>query len=221
MDLKVEDLAELLNISEKTVHRWLSENKIPFYRHHQEYRFSRPEIEDWLLKEKLDYAAPLQPGKGSLQFSLYRALFRGDVLDHIEGETKEVLIQNAMNHMGKKFDLDPAVLTELLLDRENRMATALNEGIGIPHTRDFLLDTHFDVVLVLYPKKPIEYGALDGKPVHTLFFLFANEDNNHLHLLAKIAHLSSQEANRNFLQGRPSKELLLEKIKQWEAFLQI
>ncbi|HSX25884.1 MAG TPA: PTS sugar transporter subunit IIA, partial [Chlamydiales bacterium] len=61
------------------------------------------------------------------------------------------------------------------------------------------------------------YGALDNQPVHTLFFLFACDDKRHLHLLAKLAHLSSKPENLTFLQTHPSKAELLEMIKNWEA----
>ena len=48
MDLKIKDVAELLNISETTVRRWLVDGKIPAYRLNHQYRFSRIEIENWM-----------------------------------------------------------------------------------------------------------------------------------------------------------------------------
>lgn len=97
------------------------------------------------------------------------------------------------------------------------MPTALSNGVGVPHTRDFLLQESFDVVAVAFPEHPIEYGALDGQPVHSLFFLFACDDKRHLHLLAKLAHLSSNLENLAYLQSNPSKVQLLDYIKNWEA----
>ena len=99
------------------------------------------------------------------------------------------------------------------------MPTALSNGVGVPHTRDFLLQESYDVIAVVFPRKPIEYGALDGKPVNTLFFLFACDDKRHLHLLAKLAHLSSKAENLSFMKKHPSKPELLDYIKNWEANL--
>jgi PTS system nitrogen regulatory IIA component len=99
------------------------------------------------------------------------------------------------------------------------MPTALSNGIAVPHTRDFLLQESFDVVAVAFPKTPIEFGALDGRPVHTLFFLFACDDKRHLHLLAKLAHLSSKEENLRYLLTHPAKADLLEYVKNWESTL--
>lgn len=218
MDLKIKDVAELLNISESTVQKWISEGKIPSYRLNDQYHFNRSEIEDWVMTQKLDSFEEREQSSGALQFSLYRGINRGDCLT-IDLNTKEEIIAEAMKFMSSRFDLDAQVLTDLFLDREKLMSTGLGFGIGVPHTRDFLLNTHFDVVLVVYPKKPIEYGSLDNEPVHTLFFLFAAEDKNHLHLLSKVAHLASNEKNRQFLQTKPSKEALLSFVKDWESTL--
>lgn len=233
MDLKIKDVAELLNISETTVRRWLVDGKIPAYRLNRQYRFSRSEIEDWLIQQKLDAAFSEGHKKGhakeeasgkhssNMQFSLYRAIYRGEVLSNVPETTKEGIILRTMENMATRFDLDAGVLTDLFLDREKMMPTTLGHGIGVPHTRDFLLNTHHDVIEVVYPQQPIEYGALDGEPVHTLFFLFACEDKRHLNLLAKLAHLSANEKTRAFFRTKPSKERLLEFIKHWESSLSV
>ena len=54
----------------------------------------------------------------------------------------------------------------------------------------------------------------------SLCFLFASDDKKHLHLLAKVAHLSSQEEARAFLKTKPNKEELLEFVREWEGSIQ-
>ncbi len=225
MDLKLKDVAQLLDVSEATVRRWISDSKIPYYRLNQQYRFSRSEIENWVLscKQEGEFSPFEQEDPeyrlGSHQFGLYRAIHKGGVYAEIEGDTKEEVICSAMQKIAADLRLDAEVITDLLLDRERLMPTALSHGIGVPHTRDFLLQESFDVVAVVFPKKPVDYGALDGKPVHTLFFLFACDDKRHLHLLAKLAHLSSKPDHLAFLKRHPAKAQLLEYIKNWETHL--
>lgn len=237
MDLKIKDVAELLNVSETTIRRWLVEGKIPAYRLNHQYRFNRNEIEDWVMSHKLGQAYEEGDKDGALhhemgsdaspykvkptfqQYNLFRALHKGGVHINVPGETKEEVIRAATEILAQKFDLDAGVLKDLLLDRERLMPTALNHGIGVPHTRDFLLHTPYDVIAAVFPQKPIEYGALDGKPVHTLFFLFACEDKRHLNLLAKLAHLSSQPHAVDLLRTKPAKTKLLDYVKNWEASL--
>jgi PTS system nitrogen regulatory IIA component len=223
MDLKLKDVTELLNVSETTIRRWIADGKIPYYKLNNQFRFSRNEIENWVLSCKSnDEFTPFtdedpQVRLGTQQFGLFRAVHKGGVYVDVEGDTKEELIRNSMQKIAADLNLDAEVITELLLDRENLMSTALSNGIAVPHTRDFLLEESFDVIAVVFPKKPIEYGALDGRPVHTLFFLFACDDKRHLHLLAKLAHLSHKSENLSFFKTHPSKLELLEFIKCWES----
>jgi PTS system nitrogen regulatory IIA component len=241
MDLKIKDVAELLNVSETTIRRWLADGRIPGYRLNHQYRFSRNEIENWMIGCKL---RPSQEGfspfgekqiyppvhspqeadsfcsKGGMQqYGLYRATHQGEVFNHVPAQNKEELIQATTRAISGKLGVDAEVLSELLLDREELMSTALNNGIAVPHARDFLTRGPFDSVVVVFPEEPIDYGALDGKPVHTLFFLFACSDKGHLHLLAKIAHLCSDEEALAFLATQPDKKKLLEFIKHWESSL--
>lgn len=224
MDLKIKDVAELINVSETTIRRWLASNRIPAYRLNGQYRFNREEIEDWVMRQKLHQEEQSPEEKkedsaGNMQFSLYRSIYRGGVLMLPPNLSKEEIIRAGMEHMHERYDLDADVLTELFMERERLMSTGLNHGIAVPHTRDFLLNTHFDVVLVVYPDQPVDWGALDGEAVHALFFLFASEDKNHLHLLAKVAHLVNGEKTRAFLRTKPTRERLLDFVKHWESSL--
>jgi PTS system nitrogen regulatory IIA component len=236
MDLKIEDVADLLNVSDTTIRRWLRDGKIPAYRINHQYRFSKIEIENWVMSCKLKRSeADFEPfaqdprtqeekeahahRSGLQSFSLYRAIHKGGVLRKVKGKHKEEVIRETMRTVAPRLDLDPEVVSELLLEREEMMPTALNNGIAVPHTRDFFLEGPSDTIVVVFPEEPIEYGALDGKPVHTLFFLFSHEDKRHLHLLAKLAHLSSNEEALASLRNAPGDKEFLEYIRSWESSL--
>lgn len=233
MDLKIKDVADLLNVSETTIRRWLTDGKIPAYKINHQYRFNRLEIENWVmgqrvnhpphsntLHEKKESSSETQTKGGRKQFSLYRAAHQGEILTDIAGTTKEEVIRGTMQRIAKNLNLDPEIASELLLQREKLQSTALNHGIALPHSRESIIRAGKDAVFIVFPHQPLDYGALDGEPVHTLFFLFASDDKNHLHLLAKIAHLSIQEETREFLKTCPSKEKLLLFIKEWEGSIQ-
>lgn len=226
MDLKIKDVAELLSVSETTIRRWLLDGKIPAYRLNRQYRFSKIEIENWMMKQKLHLnsdqekkSQSISSTPGNQQFSMYRAINRGGVFSNIQGETKEQMIRNTMDIVAEILQLDAEVLAELLLDREKLMPTALNNGFAVPHARECLQRVPFDLMTVVFPKKPIEYGALDQKPVDTLFFLFASNDKIHLHLLAKLAHLTSESDAVALLKSKPDKLTLLEFVRAFESKL--
>ena len=91
MDLKIKDVAELLRVSETTVRRWLSSGKIPAYRLNHQYRFSRTEIEDWMMakssKEEPFFDNNHAKESGMQAFGLYRALHIGVVFVDVPGDT--------------------------------------------------------------------------------------------------------------------------------------
>ncbi len=221
MDLKIKDVAELLNVSETTIRRWLTEGKIPAYRLHHQYRFSRIEIENWMMSFKMGKNANesekvKQQPTSQLQYGLFQALSRGGIYNDIEGSDKESVIRQTMKKVSSNLKVDPEVMTDLLLDREKLMATGLNNGIGVPHTRDYLHKGATDIITCVCLKKPLDWGSLDGKAVHTLFFLFATDDKKHLQLLAKIAHISSSEEFIDFVSKTPSQDQVLDFVKAWE-----
>lgn len=235
MDLKIKDVAGLLNVSETTVRRWLKDGKIPAYQLNRQYRFSRGEIEDWMLRCKLNLSkdgfSPFEEKQiypavqdeelgrgGTQQFSLYRAMHKGGSVIDISCKNKKQLIQAVMQKTASRLGFDPNVAVELLLDREALMSTALNFGIAVPHPRDIILELPgSDTIITVFPERPIDFGAMDGQPVHTLFFLFSSSDKTHLHLLSKLAHLASQPESLTFLASKPSLEALLAYIKEWET----
>ena len=228
MDLKMRDVSKMLRVSMSTVRRWLAEGKIPAYKLGNQYRFSPMEIEAWVMQRKINPEAKEEPQEeefippppqGTNRYSLYRAIHKGSVWSDIQGITKEEVIGEAMKRLSKEVELDHELMTELLLDREKMMPTALNKGIAVPHTRDIMLQNQQDVVAVCFLKDPLPYGALDGEPVNTLFFLFAADDRRHLHLLAKIAHLANSDEARSLFKARPNKLKLLQYIKDWESQL--
>lgn len=230
MDLNIEDVAEILRVSEATVRRWLADGKIPAYKIHSQYRFDRVEIENWMMSCRFNKGdgAPLpfsekqvysKEMEGMAHFDLYRAIHHGEVFTDPVSTDKEALITAAVKRMAPLLDVDEEALLEGLFERERLMPTGLGLGIAVPHTRDFLLQGLNDIVGIVYPNKPISWGALDGQDVHTVFFLLASSDRSHLRLLAKIAHLTSSALMREVLAKKYPKDKLLEQVKAWEQGL--
>ncbi|AAD18214.1 PTS sugar transporter subunit IIA [Chlamydia pneumoniae] len=222
MDLKLDEVASLLDVSEHTVLQWLKEGAIPSYSMNNEYRFSREEIENWLLHNQALMIQERGEDKEalkdlSLKYSLYKAIHRGGVLCDVVVHSKEEALQYASKYIAQKFQLDESVLFEMLSHRENLMSTGIGEGIALPHAKDFLINAYYDIVVPMFLAEPIEYGALDGKPVGILFFLFACQDKSHLNLVNKIVHLGMSLNARSFFKNYPNKDQLLAYVKEWES----
>ena len=93
---------------------------------------------------------------------------------------------------GKKFHDD-------IMERESIMSTGLGLGIAIPHAKSRYAD---DIVIAIgVSKQGVEWGALDGKPVHYIVMIAANTEQHNLYLkiLAKVALVLKSEKKRNVL----------------------
>ena len=121
MDLQIKDVAELLNLSETTVSRWVEEGKIPSYLLNHQHRFNAMEIEEWMLSHEKDLKVQekemialdseeakqlLTSRMGTQTFSLFRSINKGGVFSDIPGETKEEVIQAAVKQIAQNLSLD-------------------------------------------------------------------------------------------------------------------
>ncbi len=222
MDLTTQEVAKLLGVTPKDVANWAKSSNLPHYQMEGELRFGQEELESWMLTHENELENTnlnIHEESGLQHFSLYRAISRGGVLHHIEGSSKEEIIRNSVKEIAKRYDFDADVLSELLLDREKLMSTGLGHGVAFPHTRDFFLEHRIDIVTVVFPKEPIDFGSIDHEPVFALFFLLACDGKRHLHLLGKLAHLNHDSRIRDFLKSGPSQQELLSCIKEWERSL--
>ena len=143
MDLKIEEVASLLHVSEATLLRWVEEYDLPSYQLQDQHLFSRSEVEAWILdqsskKDDLLFSDEETQNGGWQTYSLYRAIHRGGVV-FIESTTKEGAIEEVISTLAKDLSIDSASMIELLIDRENLMTTALGGEVAIPHTRECLI----------------------------------------------------------------------------------
>ena len=53
MKLLVKDAARLLDVSEKTIYRWIKQGSIPAYRVNEQYRFNRAELLEWATARRI------------------------------------------------------------------------------------------------------------------------------------------------------------------------
>lgn len=87
------------------------------------------------------------------------------------------------------------------LNRERMGSTGIGEGIAIPHCRLKQCDTTFTVLMHL--AEPIDFDAIDQKPVDLIFALVVPEEatDEHLQTLSMLAQKLSQEEYRDALRS--------------------
>lgn len=218
MKLKIKDVADMLQVSEKTVYRWVKEKKIPCYRIHHQYRFSLAEINEWVLSNKIELSANLMDRKLARRPTNFTDLLkRGGIHSGISGTTIAEVLCNAIDRIPKPTGIDAEEITSALLSREQMMSTAIGHGIAIPHPRNPIVTNIEDAsVSICFLEQPVDFGALDGKPVHTLFVLLTFSPRRHLEVLSKISYLCQMEEFRTMLEKRAPQQELLDFIREKE-----
>lgn len=122
MDLKLNEVAELLSVSEITIRRWLADGKIPAYRINHQYRFSRIEIEEWIISHRLpcNIAEKLPEKTDNFKkFGLFRAVNNGDVLNNISGTNRKEVLHKASIQIGNIIKCDAEKIEDLILKEKS------------------------------------------------------------------------------------------------------
>jgi PTS system nitrogen regulatory IIA component len=222
VELKIKDIVDLLQVSEKTVYRWIKQKKIPCYRIQHQYRFSRAEINEWVLSNKIELSSNLLDLSLSKRPTNFTDLLeKGGIHAAIPGKTVAEVLHSAIQRIPKPEGINPEDIAGALMNRESMMSTAIGYGIAIPHPRSPIITSIDDAsVSICFLKEAVDFGALDGKPVHTLFVLLTFSPRRHLEVLSKISYLCRMEEFRKLLERRaPGQELLAfirEKELSWQ-----
>ncbi len=220
MQLTVRETASYLNVSEKTIYRWIRTGELPAYRVHDQYRFNRVEILEWAAAKRINVSPDIfvEPESvGRPLPSLAEAFRTGGIHYRVGGETKEEILRAVVGLLPTPEGLDREFLLRMLLAREALGTTALGQGIAIPHPRSpIVLPGSRPSIAVCFLDHPADFGALDGEPVHTLLVMSSPSIRVHLHLLARIAWALRGEGVRAALAARADRERLLAEIERVE-----
>jgi len=215
MNLSVRDAARLLNTSEREVYRWIREGSIPHQRVGDRYRFHRAELLEWATSRGIrvapsEFQAP-DAANGTATASFSDALERGGVYYAVSGADPSEVLRAIVERM----PIEPAdreEMVDFLLAREALGSTGVGEGIAIPHARNpVVLHVEHPLVTLCFLEKPVDFEAVDGKPVHTVFTLVTRTIRSHLYLLSRIsASLHDAEFKRVVGARAPADRILAE-----------
>ncbi len=213
MQLTVSDVADLLKVSEKTVYRWIKGRKLPSYRFSGQFRFNRAELIGWATANKInvdpDTFEEAEPA-GMCPPTLEESLRMGGIFYRLSGHDKSTVLRGVVEHLRIPEDVDRELLLQMMLAREVLEPTAIGGGIAIPHARNpFAFGFERSTVTLCFLESPIEYGALDGRPVHALFSLTSHTLKTHLHLLSRLAFALKDDEFRSLIENQGNREAIL------------
>jgi len=215
MDLKIKDVAELLQMDEKTISKLIDEGKIPCYKINYQFRFNREELNEWILTNKIDASpAVMEAQSPDSPVDITQCLTRGGIYYKIPGDDVESVIRNSMNAVTLPPRLDKDLIIFHLLKREAMMPTAVGDGIAIPHPRvPILSDINNESISICFLEHPVDFKALDKKSVSVMFIVLSANQCRHLEMLFKISNLCRQPEFLAMLKQQASKEPIFEYIE--------
>jgi len=208
MQLSLLDVAELFRVPENTVIKWVQKENLPAESVNSQYRFHRAELLEWATLQKKKFSPDLfrkinDDDVGEI--SLSNALQRGGITRNVGGTDKQMVLASVLDtalvHLPIPADFDQETLLNLFLSREKVGSTAVGDGIAIPHPYSpIVLPTMQPAVCLCFLTNPIDFSAVDGKPVDTMFVMVCPTFHDHLKLLAKLAALLRKDSFRKTLR---------------------
>ena len=139
MQLSVKDAAGVLNVSEKTIYRWIKQAVIPAYRINEQYRFNRTELLEWATSRRIQVSPTIfaegEPSSTPLP-SLLEALRAGGVAYRVSGRDQASVLQSIVEFLQLPEEVDREFLYKVLLARESLGSTGIGDGIAIPHVEE-------------------------------------------------------------------------------------
>jgi PTS system nitrogen regulatory IIA component len=221
MEWTIKSTAKMFNVPESTVYKWMEHSDLPSVRVQGRYRFNKTELLEWATAHGIPVSAefaasgPDHAGTGAL---IFNAVKTGGIFYDVAGKKMESVLKTAVKKMRLPGATDRKFLLDMLLAREALGSTGIGDGVAIPHPRTpIVLNVDRPVVTILFLADPVDFGAVDGKPVHTLFLMISPTVQIHLQLLSRLAFLLHQPALKKRLRNRDSEELILDEILRLET----
>jgi nitrogen PTS system EIIA component len=110
---------------------------------------------------------------------------------------KAQLLQDLARRAAAALGLDQRAVFDALQARENLGSTGLGNGFALPHARLVGLTRHFASFVRL--ARPVDFAAIDERPVDLVILLLTPEDAGSQHL-ATLAALARPLREEGFVQ---------------------
>jgi PTS system nitrogen regulatory IIA component len=223
MQLNIRDLTKLLNAAEGTVSRWIKQRGLPAQQVGGQYRVNRADLLEWAtanqVRVSLELFDRLEVDAETVPF-LAEALEVGGVHYGLQDSNKERALRALVQILPLPDGVDRELLLRLFLAREASASTAIGDGIAIPHVRNpIVLHVARPTVTLAFLSQPVDFGALDGKPVHVLFSIISPTNRSHLQLLSRLSFALHDDKLRETLARRAPREEILQEVRRVETHM--
>jgi PTS system nitrogen regulatory IIA component len=221
MQLNIRDLTKLLDATESTVTRWIKHRGLPAQQVGGQYRVNRAELLEWATANNVKVSLELfdnVEAEAEIVPTLTEALEAGGIHYHLPDTTKDQALRSLVQILPLPDGVDRELLLRLFVAREALASTAVGDGIAIPHVRNpIVLHVVRPVVTLAFLAQPIDFGALDGNPVHVLFSIVSPTNRIHLQLLSRLSFALHDGKLREILARQAPREEIMQEVRRVET----
>lgn len=114
----------------------------------------------------------------------------------LKSNNKRQLLQDLAAKASEVTGINERTICDTILERESLGSTGFGDGTALPHGRFADLDKVYGFFAKL--NSPVDFDAIDGKPVDLIFMLLSPEGNgaDHLTALAQASRILKDESTR-------------------------
>jgi fructose-specific phosphotransferase system IIA component len=138
----------------------------------------------------------------------------------LEATTKNDAIAELVNLLAKNGSVtDARKVLEAVLEGESTRTTGIGNGLAIPHGK--CAGTKELVMAIGKAATPIDFQAIDGRPVTLIWLLTSPPDKTgpHIHALARISRLMTLDKFRQSLMAAKTAQEVFDAIVKQEESL--
>jgi nitrogen PTS system EIIA component len=144
----------------------------------------------------------------------------GTVVRDLKVANKHELLEDLARRAAPLGHLDREIVLRALLNREALGCTGIGLGVAIPHARFRSLKK--TLALFAHLARPIDYRAVDGRPVDLVFLLIGPEPapRRYLDNLVSVARALRDSTVRHALRTATDIEAVKSAFSTFEAYAQ-
>ncbi len=136
----------------------------------------------------------------------------------INARNKAKIFSVLVDALIESGQVDPELpALEEVIRREEVLSTAVGNGVALPHAR---LDNYKGFALAFgRPVKPVDMGAVDGRPADLFFLLIADrhDPSSIVRILGRLARLCDDEEVRQGLRGAKTPAEVIDLVRAYET----
>lgn len=220
--MSVDEVAATLHVSAREVVRLADSGILPGVKVKDVWKFRSGEILNWteknlqsLPKRREKDRDPNQPA----DLLVSPILVESAVAIDLPAKTRASLLRELAG-MAAAADsgVDSSALLEALLEREERGATALQDGVAVPHPVRTVY-SNGPVIAAARTAGPIPFGQRDGGLSDLFFLVCCPEPKTHLLFLGRLCRLLIEKDLQVDLRSATSVEQFIQAMQRAEAEL--